>query len=38
MAARGFSSLDDLRGRLTARRVVDPEAFVRAQYIHILTA
>jgi dihydroorotate dehydrogenase (fumarate) len=38
MSARGFESIEALRGRLNARRVVDPEAFVRAQYIRILTA
>ena len=38
MERRGFESVADLRGRLASRRLADPEAYVRAQYIHILTS
>lgn len=38
MERRGFASLDAVRGTLAARRLTDPEAYVRAQYIHILTS
>lgn len=34
---RGFGSIADIRGRLAASRLVHPEAYVRAQYVSILT-
>lgn len=34
---RGFSSVADIRGRLAASRLAHPEAYVRAQYISMLT-
>lgn len=37
MVDRGFDSVNDLRGRLAASRLAEPEAYVRAQYIQILT-
>ncbi len=37
METRGFASVADLRGRLAASRLADPEAYLRAQYIRILT-
>ncbi len=37
MAGRGFDAIDDVRGRLAASRLAHPEAYVRAQYIQILT-
>jgi dihydroorotate dehydrogenase (fumarate) len=37
MEGRGFSSADELRGRLAAGRVDQPEGYVRAQYIRVLT-
>jgi dihydroorotate dehydrogenase (fumarate) len=37
MAGRGFNTVDDLRGLLAASRLADPEAYVREQYIQILT-
>ena len=37
MDSRGFASAGDLRGRLSASRLAHPEAYVRAQYINILT-
>lgn len=37
MASRGFKTVEDLRGRLAASRLTEPEAYVRAQYMHILT-
>lgn len=36
LAARGFDSIDDMRGRLSQRAVADPTAFARANYIKIL--
>lgn len=39
MASRGFSSVDQIRGRLAVgRHHADPAAFMRAQYYQILTA
>ncbi len=38
MAGRGFAAIDEVRGRLAASRLAQPEAYVRAQYIHILTS
>ncbi|MHA1547915.1 MAG: dihydroorotate dehydrogenase-like protein [Alphaproteobacteria bacterium] len=38
MGARGFESLSDVRGKLAASRINDPEAYLRAQYIRILTS
>jgi len=38
MEARGFASVGDLRGRLSASHLARPEAYVRAQYIDILTS
>jgi len=37
MERRGFASVEEVRGKLAARRLADPEAYVRAQYIRILT-
>jgi len=37
MAGRGFATIGDLRGRLAASRLANPEAYMRAQYIQILT-
>jgi len=37
MAGRGFSDVGELRGLLAASRLARPEAYVRAQYIQILT-
>ena len=37
MAGRNFSTLKELRGRLAASHTGQPEAYVRAQYIQILT-
>ncbi|MEX0696759.1 MAG: dihydroorotate dehydrogenase-like protein [Dongiaceae bacterium] len=37
MAGRDFKAIGDLRGRLAASRLAHPEAYVRAQYIQILT-
>jgi dihydroorotate dehydrogenase (fumarate) len=37
MTGRGFTSVNDLRGRVAASRLAHPEAYVRAQYIDILT-
>ena len=37
LAGRGFASLGEARGRLSASRLADPEALVRAQYVKILT-
>ena len=34
--ARGFASLADVRGRMSQRRIEDPTAFERANYLHIL--
>jgi dihydroorotate dehydrogenase (fumarate) len=34
---RGFDSVADIRGRLAAARLAHPEAYVRAQYVSILT-
>lgn len=36
-SARGFASIADMRGRLSAARLPDPEALVRAQYVRMLT-
>ncbi len=36
LMARGFSSVDDARGLLSQRRIDNPEAFERANYIKIL--
>ena len=37
IAGRGFNGVGDLRGLLAASRLADPEAYVREQYIQILT-
>jgi dihydroorotate dehydrogenase (fumarate) len=37
MAGRGFHAIGEVRGRLAASRLARPEAYVRAQYIEILT-
>ena len=37
MSGRGFASVNELRGRLAASRLAEPEDYVRAQYIQILT-
>lgn len=37
MAGRGFDTVGDLRGLLAASRLAHPEAYVREQYIQILT-
>ncbi len=37
MEGRGFACVRDVRGRLAASRLAEPESYVRAQYIQILT-
>lgn len=37
MSGRGFNAVGDIRGLLAASRLAHPEAYVRAQYIQILT-
>jgi dihydroorotate dehydrogenase (fumarate) len=37
LAARGFRSVAEARGRMSAQRIANPEALVRAQYVKILT-
>jgi dihydroorotate dehydrogenase (fumarate) len=37
VSSRGFASLADLRGRLAASRLENPEALVRSQYVQMLT-
>jgi len=37
IAGRGFDSIGEVRGRLAASRLAHPEAYMRAQYIQILT-
>lgn len=36
MDKRGYSTLDDLRGTLSQRQVIDPAAFERAQYVQLI--
>ncbi len=36
MDARGFSSVEQLRGNMSHARVADPSAFERANYIRML--
>jgi dihydroorotate dehydrogenase (fumarate) len=38
IAAHGAGSVDEIRGRLRADRLADPEALLRAQYIRTLLA
>ena len=37
MSDHDYTAIGDLRGRLAASRLAHPEAYMRAQYIHILT-
>lgn len=37
LTSRGFTEIGEVRGRLTASRLADPEAYMRAQYVQILT-
>jgi dihydroorotate dehydrogenase (fumarate) len=37
VSGRGFASVEEMRGRLSAGRLPDPEALVRAQYVRMLT-
>jgi hypothetical protein len=37
MDSRGFGSIGALRCKLSASRLADPDAYLRAQYIRILT-
>ena len=36
MQSRGYTALDEIRGSLSQRKVADPTAFERANYIHVL--
>jgi dihydroorotate dehydrogenase (fumarate) len=36
MDKRGYGTLDDLRGTLSQKQVLDPAAFERAQYVHLI--
>jgi dihydroorotate dehydrogenase (fumarate) len=36
LRARDFASVDDIRGRMSQKRIANPEAFERANYIRIL--
>jgi dihydroorotate dehydrogenase (fumarate) len=36
MERRGYDSVDDLRGTLSQRKVHDPSAYERAQYVHLI--
>jgi dihydroorotate dehydrogenase (fumarate) len=36
MAERGYSRLEDFRGKLSQKNAADPTAFERAQYVHLL--
>ena len=38
MEARGYASVAQLRGSMSQRRVADPAAFERAQYVGILAS
>jgi len=36
MDKRGYGTLDDFRGTLSQKKVLDPAAFERAQYVHLI--
>jgi hypothetical protein len=37
MDAKGFARISDIKGKLSAKNLADPDAYSRSQYIKMLT-